>query len=401
VQHSPTGTPTAEIITVGDELTSGQRLDTNSRWLSRRLGDIGVRTLFHTTTADDAGAIGQALDVARRRAQVLLVTGGLGPTADDLTRQVLADLAGVPLELHEPSLQHIRQLFQTRGRVMPEKNVVQAMLPAGAAVIPNHSGTAPGIDLQFRNPAADCRLFALPGVPAELKPMWYQHVQPAIRKQFPQLGLIVHHAIHCFGLAESDVEARMPDLIQRGRIPAVGITASQATITLRISASGKTVEACQALIEPTAELIRQELGDFVFGENGATLPSVVVALLRRAGRTFSVVDLGSCSLIADWMHEADPEGSVYRGTLGLAGRSTRDRRRLVGTARETFDSELVLVIGPTFDHCGILKRDFAICSPRRQIRHRSHAASNPAILIPRSVKQALNFMRLAVERGKI
>ena len=140
----------AEIISIGDELTSGQRLDTNSQWLSERLGEIGVRVLYHTTVADDLAANVRVFEQAVDRVDVVIATGGLGPTADDLTREVLARLAGAPLELHKDIVEQIRGLFARFGRAMPEQNTVQAMFPAGSRVIPNPTGTAPGIALKSR-----------------------------------------------------------------------------------------------------------------------------------------------------------------------------------------------------------------------------------------------------------
>src|SRR4051812_14089041 len=135
----------AEIISIGSEITSGQNLDTNSQWLSRRLAEIGIRVGYHTTVADDLQANVTVFRTAAARAGLVLATGGLGPTQDDLTREALARAAGVELVLHEGSLTHVEEMFAKRGRVMPERNRVQAMIPSGAEPIPNDRGTAPGI----------------------------------------------------------------------------------------------------------------------------------------------------------------------------------------------------------------------------------------------------------------
>ncbi len=394
--------PSGEIITVGDELTSGERLDTNSQWLSQQLGAIGVRVLFHCTVADDERAMSAVIKTAAERANVVVITGGLGPTADDLTRQVMASVAQVPLQRDEAAARHIQDLFRSRGREMPANNLVQAQVPAGAKLIPNPTGTAPGIDMTLDYQQTSCRMFALPGVPAELKPMWQAYVQPAIQAQFQESGIIVHHAIHCFGLAESDVEARLPDLIRRGRVPAVGITATKATITLRITAQGVSQQACQEMIDPTAQLIRQVLGDFVFGENETTLPQVVVTQLQERDQNFAVIDLGGCGLIADWLQAADPEGKAYRGTIsGVLPASQPLLDQILAAARQTFPCDHLLVIGPAFTDQETLQRDVWIHSGDRRISQRFAAASNPSILVQRSVKQALNFFRLAIAGNQI
>src|SRR5215213_107696 len=162
----------AEIISIGTELTSGHSLDTNSQWLSRRLAEIGVPVLFHTTVADDLDAIVDAFRTASRRAGLILISGGLGPTQDDLTREALAKAAGVGLQLHDPSLAHIQAMFAKRGRTMPDRNAVQAMIPAGAEPIQNDHGTAPGIWMRL----GDARVAAMPGVPSELYAMFEEQV---------------------------------------------------------------------------------------------------------------------------------------------------------------------------------------------------------------------------------
>src|SRR5687768_12467787 len=163
----------AEVISIGDELTSGQRLDTNSQWLSERLGEIGVRTLYHSTVADELDANIRVFQAAIERADVVVATGGLGPTADDLTRDAIAAATGVSLELDESTLAHIESLFTRRGRTMSANNRLQAMFPTGTRIIPNPAGTAPGIDLEVpRSGRGPARVFALPGVPAEMREMW-------------------------------------------------------------------------------------------------------------------------------------------------------------------------------------------------------------------------------------
>ena len=149
----------------------------------------------------------------------------------------------------------------------------------------------------------------------------------------------------------------------------------------------------------TAQMIHETLGDFVFGENGITLPEIVIGQLATQNRTLSVVDLGNCSLIADWLHDVDPSGAVYRGTLGVATDGSPDELKTV--ARQTFGSDLVMMLGPAFEHSGMLKRDVHIDSADNGIRSRFDVSVNSSIVIPRSIKQALNFLRLSLAREKI
>src|SRR5580692_6126250 len=150
----------SEILSIGSELTSGQNLDTNSQWLSRRLAELGIAVGWHTTVADDLDANREAFRIACGRADLVLATGGLGPTQDDLTREVLANVAGVELVLHPESLEQIEAMFRKRNRTMPDRNRVQAYFPAGAEPIPNHNGTAPGIWMKV----GDAHIAAMPGV---------------------------------------------------------------------------------------------------------------------------------------------------------------------------------------------------------------------------------------------
>ena len=358
----------AEIIALGDELTCGQRLDTNSQWLSQQLGDCGIRVLFHTTVGDELDAGCEVFRQAIRRADVIVSTGGLGPTADDLTRECIANACGVDLVRDEAVLDQIRALFARRGREMPPRNAVQAMFPRGSRVIPNPHGTAPGIEILVpRDGRSPARIFALPGVPAEMREMWTATVQPALAAlSGPDRRVIRHRTIHCYGTGESAIEAMLPDLIRRGRIPAVGITASKATISLRITADGPTPEACQAAMQPTADTIYQCLGDLVFGEDGDTLQDVVVRLLAQRRQTLATVECGSGGALAEWLSNADPGLRVFRGgwvlrdsasiagALGIAGHAAESHRPLTETGvqslaaacRANFQTDYALALGP-------------------------------------------------------
>ncbi len=209
----------AEVISIGDELTSGQRLDTNSQWLSLRLAELGIQTICHTTVADDLQICADAFRLAAQRADIVVCSGGLGPTLDDLTRQAMADAFQAPLELDADSLEKIEQMFAQRQRPMPENNRLQAMFPSGSRVIPNPHGSAPGIDLSVATSQRPSRVFALPGVPAELKQMWLESVAPRIEESLRDgtdrsLDRWRYRAIKLFGIGESDVEVKLPTLIE-------------------------------------------------------------------------------------------------------------------------------------------------------------------------------------------
>ncbi len=452
----------AEVISIGDELTSGQRLDTNSQWLSERLGVLGVRVVYHTTVADELEANVRVFRAAIERADIVVATGGLGPTADDLTREALAAAIGKELVLDPAALEHIERLFARRQRPMPERNRVQAMFPAGSRVIPNPEGTAPGIDVELSvaapssrrvpaslrdaetrghgdagaiEPAAPqrCRIFALPGVPAEMKRMWEESVAPAIRAMFSTPRVICYRRIKCFGVGESDLEAMLPDLIRRGREPQVGITVSGATITLRIAATGETSAACYAAMEPTIATIHECLGDLVFGEEDDELQDAVIRLLAAAGNTLATAEWGTGGQIADWLSETSlplPFAGEVRGE-GESGSSLEKRLPYLGgfilssaaaraellessgelvptddllvsalaiACRNRFSADYALAVGelPPPDPIAAIPPRFhyAVATPTG-VRARSSPFTGPAdILKLRAAKQALNLVRL-------
>jgi len=173
----------AEIIALGDEITSGQLLDSNSQWLSLRLEELGIRVLYHTTVGDEHEAITDVFRRAIDRADVIIATGGLGPTADDLTRQAIADATGRRLVMDDEALAHVRGIFARVNRPMPPKNEVQGLLPEGARMIHNPHGTAPGVEMTIsRSGIGDCHFSALPGVPAEMREMWHGTLEAALRE---------------------------------------------------------------------------------------------------------------------------------------------------------------------------------------------------------------------------
>lgn len=324
----------AEIIAIGSELTTGAKLDTNSQWLSLELSEVGIPVRYHQTMADDLPAMVEVLRTAAARSDLVLITGGLGPTMDDLTRQALAELAGVELELHQESLDIIRGMFEKRGRTMPERNVIQAMFPLGSEPLPNRRGTAPGIwlDLQ-REGKPTCRLSALPGVPSEMKLMFREQVLPRLTGS----GRVIRRArINCFGVGESAAEERLGDVTARGRDPEVGITAHEATITLRITAEGATPEECQQKIAETRALIHERMGLLVFSEEDDELQHVVVQMLRERGLTLGTAESGTGGLLAHWLTDVPNFEPVYLG--GMIASTLATKRDLLGVKEETLNA---------------------------------------------------------------
>ncbi|MEM6366510.1 MAG: molybdopterin-binding protein, partial [Planctomycetota bacterium] len=325
---------TAEVISIGDEMTSGARLDTNGQWLSRRLGELGIAVEFHSTVGDTLHHNVDVFRTAAERADFVVCTGGLGPTRDDLTREALAALVDRPLERRDSALEHIASVFARRSREMPKRNETQAMFPVGSLEIFNPQGTAPGVDIVVeRHCKKSCdakhgdadrtgkssRIFALPGVPAEMKRMFDDTVVGRILAVTgDDRGHIEHHVMKFFGIGESEMEQRLGEMIARDHIPRVGITVSTATISLRITATAATPQACQQQIESARSEILQRVGELHFGdgENFEQYHAVAQDLVAR-GESVVTVELGRSAVLADWFASLG-ESDSYRGGFCFA-----------------------------------------------------------------------------------
>lgn len=311
----------AEIVSIGSELISGQSLDTNSRWLSGELGSLGIATAFHTTVGDDLDDNVAVFRIASARADLVLTTGGLGPTQDDLTREALARAAGVGLREDPESLAAIAALFSRRNRPMADRNRNQAMLPEGAEALPNPIGTAPGIWMTIGAAAFG----AMPGVPPEMRRMFHDQVVPRLRLRHWVERAIVHRRIALFGKGESDIEAEALDLTARGHVPEVGITAHDATISFRIRGEGLTPEAAWAQTEETASLIRGRFGALVLGEGTIDVADALADELRRTGATLATAESCTGGLVAHLI-TAVPGVSPYYfgGVVSYANQAKTD-----------------------------------------------------------------------------
>ncbi len=417
---------TAEVVSIGDEMTSGARLDTNAQWLSQRLGELGVLVTHHSTVADTLADNIDLFRIATARADIVVSTGGLGPTRDDLTREAIAAMAGVPLQFCESAFRHIESLFARRQRDMPPRNRSQAMFPQGSDEIFNPQGTAPGIDLSVqRAKKTPSRIYALPGVPAEMKQMFDDTVAPRILKQSGGANQIRHLVMKFFGVGESDMEDRLGELISRDRQPRVGITVAAATISLRITATGETVDECDALIAETRAGILQCVGDLHFGD-GETFEQqhAVDAMLRARGESLMLIELGRAAPLGDWF-AALGESPSFRGGMSLGGRD--DLLHLSGcdslseallVFRDRFDADWLLLVDryPSLVADGPVSSDPTSSDPasgdddpaevemvvlRPDATERRNArrfAGHPDILQQRIGKSAMALLRTAISQ---
>lgn len=317
----------AWIISIGAELTLGQTVDTNSAWLARRLAGLGVRATRHVTVSDERGDICRVLREAASAADVVLVTGGLGPTDDDLTREALADAMGEPLELDAASLERIRAFFAARGREMPERNASQAMRPRGSRALENPVGTAPGI----RAMLGGRPVYVMPGVPYEMEVMFDGHVAGEIGAA-ARGRVIASETLLTYGLGESVVGERIADLMRRGRNPEVGTTAQHGVIGIRINAEAESVAEAERLIAADEAELRRRLGPIVFGRGEDTLASVTGRLLVERGATVTTAESCTGGLIGKMLTDVAGSSAYFVG--GAVTYSNAAKTSVLGVAEE-------------------------------------------------------------------
>ncbi len=311
----------AVLISIGTELTTGQTIDTNSAYLARQLAAHGIHTLEHVTVADDLDDITEAIRFACSKAELVIITGGLGPTEDDLTRSALAAAMGCDLVLDEACLAEIEEFFRLRKRPMNASNRVQAMIPRLAKPICNKVGTAPGIEARI----GETQVFITPGVPSEMEWMF----QNAIAPRLPRLnGVILHRIIHTFGQGESDVGARIADLMKRGANPLVGTTVAAGMVSIRVVSHAPTHEQAAAMSEDVVKQLHARLGELVVGESDATLAMAVGDLLRQRKQTLATAESCTGGLIGKMLTDVAGSSDYYIG--GVVSYANRIKASLLG-----------------------------------------------------------------------
>jgi len=326
----------AAVLTVGDELISGYRLDTNSQAVSRRLAAVPLDVVLHLTVGDDEAAIARALEVALAEADVVIVTGGLGPTEDDLTRQAVAGYFGVDLVEDAEALARIRERFTRRGHPMPPRNRVQALVPRGSQVIHNDRGTAAGFYLQHGGK----HLFVIPGIPYEMEGMLDSFVLPRLRRLVSGTQHMRQAVLKVYGLPESEVNRRLGSMMARGRNPVLGLLPHLGTITVEVTARGASPGEAEALLAADIESLRERLGRHVISEDGRDLPQVVAEMLEERGWTVAVAELGTGGLVAARLSSPAAPHRWFR--RGIVFGSAEDA--LGGLQEKPVDADLALVM---------------------------------------------------------
>jgi len=278
----------ASIVSIGNEVLSGETIDTNAAYLSKKLLSIGIPVASSYTVGDEIDAIVRALDLASADAELVLATGGLGPTDDDLTRQGFAKFLGAELQFQAELLEKMQGFFARRNLQMPEKNRIQAYIPAGAKALANNLGTAPGIMARIKGKL----LVALPGVPSEMKKMFAELVVPELQ-QFAKSQAVVARKLRCFGAGESTIAELLGPIMQRDRNPLINCTVEFGVITLHIIATAEDKDKAQQMAKNDEKSLRKQLGDLIYGTGDQSLAEVVGEGLVREGKTLALAE--SCT----------------------------------------------------------------------------------------------------------
>ena len=402
----------AEVIAIGSELTCGARLDTNSQWLSRELEARGWTVQRHTTVADDREAMIRIYQEAARRSRVVLITGGLGPTLDDITRETLAEAFDQPLVEDAAALKHIQAMFESRGREMPDRNKVQALRPELAETVHNAHGTAPGILMELHDP--ESLIAVMPGVPAEMKRMFLEQLV----NRLPLSEVFVQRTtIRTFGYGESDAERLLEGLTARGRNPEVGITASQAVITLSITSRAGSWDECCLLTEAVREQILSRLGEAVFGEGEQELYEVVADQLLLQSKSIALLEgAATGGLIGQWLTETNAYATTLRdcrlyptreAMLAVAESSSADwetvLRMEANRILKAGLADYVILSSPTelVEDQGVRKQQGSVVVLSQNLDESQDVTmtGNLAIFRNRAARCALNLLRLHLNRS--
>jgi len=318
----------AEIISVGTELLMGDIVNTDARFLSRELNALGFGVYHQTTVGDNAVRLKKALVNALTRSDIIVFSGGLGPTSDDITMDTISRALGMTLELHGPSLENIERFFERIGRPMEEANKKQAMLPANGVVFENTVGTAPGCALE-----SDKQIIVmLPGPPAELEKMFELSVKPFLSQFSDQK--IVSKTLKIYGIGESTLQTQLGHYFA-GSNPTVSPYAKDGTVELRITASAQTANAAYSLIDPLAAKIKKELGDTVFSEDGSTLPEVVVGMLDKGGFKLATAESCTGGLISKMITDVPGASRVF--DMGIAAYSNDTKTMALNVPTELIE----------------------------------------------------------------
>ncbi|MDE6108335.1 MAG: competence/damage-inducible protein A [Oscillospiraceae bacterium] len=321
---------TAELIAVGTELLLGSIANTDGQFLSRELAALGISVYHHTVVGDNPGRLRAAVEIAKGRADLIITTGGLGPTCDDLTKNVLAEAFGKTLVYNEEAARRMEDYFRRAGREVTPNNYQQAYLPEGCVPFQNDWGTAPGCGFE----ADGVRVIMLPGPPSECQPMFRERAVPYLRDWID--GTVFSRTLRIFGMGESAVESLLRDKMNAMENPTLAPYAKEGEVELRLTAKAPDVEAAQALIAPAEAELRGILGDLIYGTDEDNLESVCLRLLKERGLTLSAAESCTGGLVAQRITDLPGASAVFKG--GVVSYWSQVKHEVLGVPREFLDT---------------------------------------------------------------
>lgn len=322
----------AEIIAVGSELLLGQIVNTNARYLSLKLAEMGIDVFYHTVVGDNPARLKSALEIAEKRSQIIILTGGLGPTKDDLTKETLAKHLGKALIPDEEVLDSIRDWFNRTGRIMTENNRKQALVFEGSQVLPNDHGMAPGMIL-----TKDQHLYMLlPGPPVEMEPMFSNYGLPALASQLKSDAKIVSRVLHFFGIGEASLVTEIDDLIDAQSNPTIAPLASDGEVTLRLTAKHTDLKAANSLLDQTEKQILQRVGQYFYGYDNTSLFQELVQLLKARKLTIAAAESLTGGMFQAGITAIPGASSVLKG--GVVCYTTEVKHQVLGVKKDTIET---------------------------------------------------------------
>lgn len=322
----------AEIIAVGSELLLGQITNTNAKFISSQLSELGINVFYHTVVGDNSKRLEEAIAVAESRADCIIFSGGLGPTKDDLTKETIARHLGVDLTFDEVALTYIEQFFAKRGRAMTENNRKQALVLAGSDVLANHHGMAPGMILT----KSGRTYILLPGPPKELEPMFQFEAKPKLASLLNAGGVIASHVMRFYGIGEAELEVRVQDILDAQTNPTVAPLASDGEVTLRVTAKAETQSEAQQLIAAKVAEIQAIVGDYQYGVDDDSLASKTVEMLLDNKLTISAAESLTAGLFQSELAEIPGVGGALIG--GVVTYTEDAKVTQLGISKELLDT---------------------------------------------------------------
>jgi len=322
---------TAETISVGTEILLGNIVNTNAAYLAAQYAKFGIESYYQTTVGDNAARLTETLKLAASRSDLVVLTGGLGPTQDDITKETVAEYFGKKLVEDRATMERIEAFFAKRGKTMAENNVRQAMIPEGARILENNNGLAPGILIETEEGKA---FLLLPGPPEELRAIWEAHVEPYLREK---TGDVIYSSmVKVCGRSESEVAELLDDLIVRGGDVTVAPYAKTAEVHLRVTAHAQNEKDAKKLVKPVVKEIKGRLGNSVYTTHEErTLEEEVVELLKANALTMTTVESCTGGLIAGRIVNVPGVSEVYKS--GYITYSNKAKRKMVGVKKKTLD----------------------------------------------------------------